>query len=540
MADRGKERRFKRLLGGARPEIAVCLLLVVLTVIVYGRVRYYEFINYDDILYVTENRQVQGGLTVSGIVWAFTTFHASNWHPLTWVSHMVDVELFGLHPGGAHVVNLLFHLADTVLLFLVFVRMTGALWKSAFVAALFAVHPLHVESVAWIAERKDVLSAFFWMLVLWFYVSYVRKPSTSGYLAVVGLFVLGLMSKPMLVTLPFVLLLLDFWPLGRMKAKGAAVPLVREKIPLFVLSAVSCGVTLFAQKKAVLSLEAISASVRMANAAVSYAAYIGKTIWPRDLAVFYPHPGMPGFWRVVIAVLVLAGVTLAAARWCRRRPYLIVGWLWYLGTLVPVIGFVQVGSQAMADRYTYVPLVGLFVMIAWGVGEAAERFRLKLPAALAAASVTVVLMACTLQQVGYWKDSTSLFDRALKVTLHTDVIHNQLAIALEKQGKYGEAERQYEESLRINPGYAEAHFNMGNLLAGRGRVEKAEKHYRQAVKSKPDYAEAWYNLGVALLCERKYGESVTCFREALRIRPEYEEARHNLIIAEKMGMPLKN
>ena len=402
-------------------ELVVGLCLAIATLTVFWEVRNHQFVNYDDNRYVTENRIVQAGLTREGALWAFTTTHASNWHPLTWLSHMLDCELFGANPRAHHLSNLILHLANSLLLFLVFKRMTGMLWQSAFVAALFAIHPLHVESVAWVSERKDVLSAFFWMLTLWAYLHYVVSPGFGRYLLVLLFFALGLMAKPMLVTLPFVLLLMDYWPLGRLRLDGSSpntsesanlsaqpwpkLGLVWEKLPLLAVSALSSLVTFLVQKSeaAVQSLAVFPLMVRVANALMSYMGYVGKTIWPRHLAVFYPHPGHVAVWKIAGAVLFLGGVSALVIRMARRHPYLATGWLWYLGTLVPVIGLVQVGAQSMADRYTYLPSIGLFIMIAWGGPHLMPRPPWRhVVIAFSTASVLLLLMVTAWLQVRHW------------------------------------------------------------------------------------------------------------------------------------------
>ena len=405
-------------------DILVCLFLVMATLAVYWQVQNYDFVNFDDNDYVYDNRHVQDGLTLKSIIWAFTNIHASNWHPVTWLSHMMDYQLYGMNPGRHHLTNLLFHIANTLLLFLVFRKMTDSLWQSGFVAALFALHPLHVESVAWVSERKDVLSTFFWMLTMWSYIWYVEHPAVKRYILVVLFFALGLMSKPMLVTLPFVLLLLDFYPLNRFQSqqpKGSAnaqqrsiaLRLILEKIPLFVLVAMSSAMTFYAQKhgKTVASLEVIPLKSRVANALVSYVSYIIKTIYPSKLAVLYPHPGILPWWQIAGACLLLVTISFLAIRVVKQSPYFVVGWLWYLGTLVPVIGLVQVGIQSMADRYTYVPLIGIFIIIVWGIPELVAQWRYrKICLATLATVVLTILMAMTWKKVGYWKSSITLFE----------------------------------------------------------------------------------------------------------------------------------
>ena len=560
-----------------RWALAVCSVLVLVTLAVFWQVKAHEFINYDDGLYITENTHVQAGLSIESLKWAFRTGHACNWHPVTWLSHMLDVQLLGLNPGRHHLVNVLFHIANALLLFLVLRRMTKALWPSAFVAALFALHPLHVESVAWVAERKDVLSTLFWLLTMGAYIFYVERPGYRRYLPVLGFFALGLMSKPMLVTLPFVLLLLDYWPLGRLrpnmqdrgtprnapspekpagkkrKAAGPSPqsivpvkehaappgqwsmirPLLLEKVPLFVFSILSSAVTILTQERAMQSLQKLPAAERIANALVSYGMYLEKTFWPRDLAVFYPRPDAYPLWQVLGAALLLLAATFLVIRYAKRFPYLCVGWLWYLGTLVPVIGLVQVGAQAMADRYSYVSLIGIFIMIAWGVPEWLKEWPWRNTVLVALSGVA--LSACvviTWEQLHFWQDSVTLFRHALKVTADNCVTHNNLGSALHGQGKTDDAITHFRAAIGINPEYAEAWANLGVAYRGSGRTAEAIEAFQRALRINPEYAEAWNGLGNA------YGESgqmanaiEALEQQALRINPEYVEAWNNLGLA---------
>jgi protein O-mannosyl-transferase len=525
--------------------LAVCAGLLVLTAIVFGATVRHGFVNYDDEQYVVENPQVARGLTVEGLRWAFTRSHASNWHPLTWLSHMADVALYGVtHPGGHHLTSVLLHAATAVILFLVLLKATGALWPSALVSALFAVHPLHVESVAWVAERKDVLSGLFFVLTLAAYVGYVRRPSISRYLLVAGFFTLGLLSKPMLVTLPFVLLLLDYWPLERFsnattsnaspggnKGRVAVVKrLVMEKLPLFAVAVASAVVTYAVQESARGSMSHLTAVSRVANALDSYAAYLWKFVYPVQLAVFYPHPGdaLP-FWRIVAACLVLGVISAAALAWRQQHPYLLVGWLWYLGMLVPVIGFVQVGSQAMADRYTYLTQIGLYIAVAWGavhvVGTSSLRHRM---CGVISCVVVVILSAGAWRQVSYWKDSETLWTHALAVTSRNHEAHNHLARALAERGEIDAAVTHYRQALEIRPDLVEAHNNLGNVLAARGDNAAAVAHYRTALNIKPDYVEARNNLGLALADEGQLDAAITEYRRALALDPDAAAAHYNL------------
>ena len=510
----------------------VYLVLIFVTLVVFHQVPSYDFINLDDNLYIYENSRVQAGLTLEGIVWAFTTFEAYNYHPLTWLSHMLDCQLFGLRPGLHHLTNLLFHLANTVLLFFVLRRMTGTLWRSGFVAALFALHPLHVESVAWVAERKDLLSAFFWFLSIWAYARYAERPGLNRYLPVLLFFSLGLLAKPMVVTLPFVLLLLDFWPLGRMQfhqagtnirpleQKVSAFRLVWEKIPLFALAAISIVVTFAAQQQggALKSLEAFPLTTRIANALISYVSYIGKMMWPQNLAVYYPHPATVPTWQAAGCGLLLICLSALFIWASRKRPYLAVGWLWYLGTLVPVIGLVQVGSQAMADRYTYLPLVGLFVALAWGVP-----------------SLLVSFTVCTWLQLRHWQNSLTIFQHTVNVTTDNYFAHNNLGVALAKGGRFDEAVDHYYVALRIKPDQAEVYNNLGNALEAQGNVDEAIRRYTEALRIEPDNAKAHNNLGNALATQGKVDEAISHYSEALRIEPDHAGAHYNLgnVLAER-------
>ena len=638
---------------------AVCAALAVLTLAAFHGVLSNGFVTYDDDVYVTANTHVQKGLSSESIAWAFTTADCANWHPLTWLSHMLDVQLFGLKAGRHHLTSLLLHVFNVLLLFLLLVRMTGALWRCAFVAALFAIHPLHVESVAWIAERKDVLSTFLWLLTLAAWLGYVGSkerrgrigssnagsgarsggsfsgdgleatrgrgtsrlnagiagsstptrrglPAAAWYALVLVLFALGLMAKPMLVTLPFTLLLLDWWPLGRWDGGAGRQPevsrgvglrrqedrstsggtdagrvrssggephalswLALEKAPLFAMSAVSCVVTFVVQRGggAVQTIGDLAFPDRLWNAVLAYASYLVKMIWPVSLAIFYPRAqaGAAG-WQVAASVLVLVGITMLAVRLARRAPYFAVGWFWYVGTLVPVIGLVQVGEQAMADRYTYVPLIGIFILVAWGLSEFAGR-GVPRPAARSATTVVAIvivllLAVVTWKQVGYWRDGIALLTHAIGVTrdnavAHTNLgvvleeeghadqavphmreavrltpgfarAHDNLGLALDKAGRDTEALGEYEEALRLIPGFADAHAHLGLLLARTGRYPEAVEHLREALERKPDSADAHFNLGMALAGADRIDAAIEQYNEALRLSPEMVEAHHGL------------
>jgi Tfp pilus assembly protein PilF len=498
-----------------RSIATTCGLLVILTLVGYAPVLKNGFTNYDDDTYVSENRHVQHGLDGETIRWAFTTTRAANWHPLTWLSHTLDWSLYGGNPLGHHLTSLVFHAANVVILFLLLGSMTGAWGPSAFAAALFAIHPLHVESVAWIAERKDVLSTLFWLLATWAYVRYARSPSVARMGAVTALMVFGLLAKPMLVTLPFTLLLLDYWPLHR-DDKGWR-RLVVEKWPLFLLTAASCGGTYLAQSAggAVASTGRFTLPARFANAVWSYAAYLIKTIWPTNLAAFYPHPGetIPGLG-IALAALALAGVTALAYRWRRSRPYLLVGWLWYLGTLVPVIGLVQVGKQGMADRYTYVPLIGVFIVVAWATSTMRRR---TVPAAIA---IVLALAALTRAQATVWRDSINLFEHALAVTGGNPTAFVNLGSAYEAAGRIAEATTQYDDALRLDPANRAANNRMAGLLARQGRLDEAVVRYLVVLARNPADAETLDNLGVAFAKQRRFTDAIARFNAALETHPE--------------------
>ncbi len=524
-----------------------CLLLAALSLFAFWPVLGNGFVELDDPDYVTDNARIQQGLTPSGLLWAWTTVHAANWHPLTWMSHMLDWELHGPDPLGHHLTSLLLHIASAVVLFLALERATGSPARSAVVAALFAVHPLHVESVAWVAERKDVLSTFFWMLATWAYVRFVEAPGTARYLLVVAAFAVGLTAKPMLVTLPFTLLLLDLWPLSRWKRRagndsGGPIPwsLLREKAPLFALSIASSAATILAQQSgsAVATLDAFPLATRLGNAALSYATYLWKALWPSDLSFFY-LPSELDPWQIGLSALVLAAVTVAALRARLRRPYLIVGWLWFVGTLVPVIGLVQVGSQAMANRYTYVPLVGLFLMAAWGVPDLVDALQKRRVSAtgpgsgprwlaLPVMALLLLLAIDTRAETRYWRDSASLYERALQVNPDNHMAHFGLGLMLSREGKVDEAIAQYRITLRLRPDDARTHTNLALLLTGLGKLEEAHGHALEAVRLYPGYADAHSNLGVVLAAQGRTEEAIQEYQEALAIEPDDPQIHNNL------------
>jgi tetratricopeptide (TPR) repeat protein len=509
----------------------VGLILTLATVLLYWQVGQHGFLNYDDDVYVTANPFVRAGLTRDSIAWAFSAIHEANWHPLAWISHMVDCQLFGLDPRGHHLTSLVLHTFNGLLLLLLLNRMTGMLWQSAMVAALFAIHPLHVESVAWVAERKDVLSAMFWLLALYVYAGYARHPSWRSYLATLLLFALGLMAKPMVVTLPFVLLLLDRWPLQRRAAGCSFVRLLSEKIPFFALSLGSAIITIIAQRSdgALVPAEALPLLPRLANALVAYVSYLGKMLWPERLGVLYLYSPAVPLWQAGGALLLLLAISVLVLRTLRSRPYLAVGWFWYLGTLVPVIGIVQVGHQAMADRYTYLPLIGPFIMLAWGIPELLSRvrWRSEILAPLAGGAL-LALALCTWQQLGYWRNSVTLFTRTLEVSPDNFVAEMNLGNALVEEGRFPEAVSHLTRAVALKPVSAEAHYNLGNALVRQGRNGAAVDAFTRALWINPDYALAHNNLGSAYERLGKPVDALHHYREALRIDPGDGIARQNL------------
>jgi Flp pilus assembly protein TadD len=514
----------------------ISLALIAASAFIYAPVRHHDFVAWDDPVYVSENLRVGAGLTWSGVRWALTTGYMANWHPLTWLSYMLDVQLFGAGAGAQLLTNLLLHALNALLLFGFLHAMTGALGRSGFVAALFAVHPLHVESVAWVSERKDVLSTLFGLLALWAYLEYTRRTKRTAYLIVVLFFALSLMAKPMLVTLPFVMLLLDYWPLGRLSPdsdRHAVMRLVREKLPLFLMVVACSIITVVTQLRAgaVSALATTPLDQRVANALAAYVGYIGKMLWPSGLAAFYPIVRLTS-GAAIWSAAVLGAVSYAVLRWSRKRPYLTVGWLWYLGTLLPVIGLVQVGSQAMADRYTYFPSIGLFVILAWGVRDLfAERphGRRLLPAA--AGILVLVCAVAARAQVAYWTNSLTLWTHALDVDPGNDVAQYLLGDALVRGGRVTEALPHYHEALRLKPDNAEAHDSLGFALASQGKLDDAIPEYTEALRLKPAFAEAHANLGQALADCGKIQDAIAQFEEALRINPELINARNDLGIA---------
>lgn len=558
--------------------VLICVILATATFGAYWQVLRSDFVNFDDPIYVTENEYVNTGFSWENVRWAFTAGKVSYWHPLTWFSHMLDCELYGLRPGLHHLTNLIIHIANGLLVFLVFKAMTGAVWRSAFVAAVFALHPVNVDSVAWIAERKNVLSTLLWLLIMWGYASYVRRGGAGRYLVTLLLFVLGLLAKPMLVTLPFVMLVLDYWPFGRLdfggeggkeKAGERAAVLLRlvwEKVPFFVLSGVSVYMSSMSARRLgiTVSTELVGMKLRIMQVFVSYVSYLSKVVWPRKLAVLYPYPAEVAVWRSSGAFLFLVFLTFFLVWVFRRKRYLAVGWLWYVGTLVPVIGLVQAGLwPATADRWLYVPAIGVFIVAAWGVGEFVGQIRLRRIAAGAAAGVCIcTLMVCTWIQLGYWRSGFTLFTRALEVTkdnyiahlnlgneylrdkdnneaiahykraieLHRDYVeaHYNLGIALGLERRYGEAIEAYRRVLRLKEQHGRTFFYLATALARTGHVDEAIIYYEKQLEIDAEDMEALSNFGLALVKKGRYEEAIEHYNKALELEPESAGVLTNL------------
>jgi Tfp pilus assembly protein PilF len=543
--------------------VLICFLLATATLLAFWKVNYNDFISLDDPLYVTENHHVTDSISLEGIRWVFTNIYANFWHPLTMISLMLDAQLYGLNPHGYHLTSLLFHIANTLLLFLVLNRMTEEPWKSAFAAALFALHPLHVESVAWVAERKDVLSAFFWMLTLLAYAFYVERPRLKTYLAALAFFVMGLMAKPMLVTLPFVMLLLDYWPLQRLRGAGADLHvavtangkkqkpvqesrlhagkdvrpaehkfegesirrLIVEKVPFFALIPLFSVLAYSAEGK---SVAHHSPSVWISNAFVSYVTYIVKMIWPTGLAVYYPHPGMWPFWQTAGSAFFLFAVTLTVILPAGRFPYLVTGWLWFAGALAPVIGIVQIGSFAMADRYTYLPLIGLFIMVAWGVPDLLKKGSIGRKMLLPAAAVILACLSLlTWIQVGYWRNSISLYGHALEVTPDNYFIYNNRAIVYAQSGDYKRAISDFNKAIEINQDSPDAFYNRGNAYARLGNSAEAITDFSRAIEVNSQDSRAYNNRGIAYHKLGRDRLAIDDYGKAIELEPESAEAYCN-------------
>jgi len=526
---------------GHRQRFAVGAILALLAALPYLVAGTGGFLELDDLKYVVENPMVREGLSWAGVRWSLAGFHAGNWHPITWISHMIDATLFGMNAAGHHLVSVLIHALGTALLFLVLARLTGNTGRSAFVAALFGMHPLHVESVAWVAQRKDVLSGLFFMLVLLAYERHVRRGGRWPYPAALACFALGLAAKPTVVTIPLVLLLLDFWPLGRIRRRSAdgarpGVPprVLLEKIPFLLLSCASAAITFLAQHAgaAVRNIDDLPLGARFANALVAYATYLGRALWPAKLALYYPHPltSIP-WWNIVLAGLLVAGISFAAVRAVRRRPYLSCGWLWFVGMLVPMIGIVQVGDQASADRYTYLPLIGLSIMTAWLLPDLlVGRPRRRTAPGVVGVALLAVFAVRSHEQLGLWRNGERLFRHTLAVTSGNWVIHNSLGFMLARQGRLEEAIAQYRASLDLRPDRVETLINLGSALARSGRPAQAADQLRLALRRNPASAMAHYDLGL-LLSQQKLvprEDVIGHYRESLRLDPGYARAHNNL------------
>jgi Flp pilus assembly protein TadD len=537
--------------------IFVYSALIVGTLLVFWQVRNFDFIIYDDGSYVYQNPHVFNGLSKDSISWAFTSSFIGYWQPLTWLSLMLDCQLFGPDPGLIHLVNVFLHLANTLLLFYVLKKMTGSLWASAFVAAAFAIHPMHVESVAWIAERKDVLSTFFLLLTLTAYTGYAKRPTAFRYLASLVLFAIGLMAKPMLVTLPLVLLLLDYWPLNRFMAhtpvpggpEAASAPpahkqsisrCLLEKIPFVVLSVAASVITFLTQEAGgiIYDTNTVPLADRVGNAFLSYVKYLGKLFWPENLAIAYPFDaGGLVFWQVVLSIVLLIVITFPVIRFGRNRKYLTVGWFWFIGTLVPVIGLIQFTGSSYADRFTYIPYIGLFIMIAWGVTDLLSKWRHR-QKVLGPAMLTViaVLGVLSYKQVGYWKNNFTLFSRAIEVTQNNVVAYDELGNAYLSSGRYQEAAETYKQVIKIKPDNAKAYNNLGIVYFSVGGYQDAIEAYQQAIKVKPDYSGAYNNLGAAYFAIGSYQDALESCRQAINVQPDFTGAHYNLgKIYDKLG-----
>jgi tetratricopeptide (TPR) repeat protein len=533
--------------------ILICCFLAISTAAVYWQVLSSDFVNFDDQIYVTENSHVQKGLTAENLVWAFASYDVAYWHPLTWLSHMLDCELFGLKAGGHHLTSLILHIANSLLVFWVLRRATGAMWRSALVAALFALHPFNVDSAAWIAERKNVLSTFFWLLTMWAYTSYAYRGGAGRYLLTLLLYALGLLAKPMLATLPFVMLLLDYWPLKRFQSapEGTtdglaqseaadrpfwrAAGLLAEKIPLFALSALSVSSFCWAVERpgTAVSTEMVPVKLRIANALVSYVNYGAKMIWPRGLAVYYPYPSHVPLWEVVTALLLIGCVSALVLLALRGKPYLAVGWFWYLGTLVPVIGLYQAGLwPAIADRWAYVPLIGLFIMIGWGGGDLAKRLRLpKLAVALIVCAWLSALTTATWFQVGHWRNGATLFEHALDVTSGNYIAHYNLGNIRLREDRTAEAIEHYKKAVAFHPKYVDAHYNLGIALSAAEQYAEAVKEYRTVLQLRQSHKKVLSRLADALARSGHLDEAITYYNKSLQKQPGDAEALNNLALA---------
>ena len=502
-----------------RRTVSIALALAIITAIVFSGVFKNDFINFDDNVYVTSNTHIQQGLSWEGVKWAFTTIYGSNWHPLTWISHMLDIQFFGLNPAGHHLTNLIFHILATLLLFGFLRYATGKVWVSSLVAALFALHPVHVESVAWVAERKDVLSAIFWFLTLWAYVYYTRSPNKRKYALVLILFAFGLLAKPMLVSLPFILLLLDYWPLERMTLNRQAVGLLLlEKIPLLIMAVASSIITVIAQQEAISGFNRIDFKIRLSNAILSYCIYLWQAFWPTGLAIFYPYAN-PHSINVLGCSFLLVVVTVAVLWKGRQSKFLITDWFWFIIALIPVIGIVQVGGQAHADRYTYLPFIGIFIIFIWGFNEISEKIliRNKMVMKIVIAILFLVLSVKTWVQVGNWKNSLTLFYHAIDVTKGNDLAYMNLGLTTESMGRPLEAIDYYQKAIDIDPNYGDAHYNLATTLMHLGRTDEAIAHFKKALDIDPNKIITLDNLAAAYFQKNQVSNAIPLVQKALAL-----------------------
>ncbi len=531
--------------------VLVILFLIALPLAVYLQILNHEFVTYDDDVYITHNPHIRSGLNIESIKWAFTATRSKHWHPLTWLSHMLDYQLFGVNPAGHHFINLLLHLINVLLLYVILNRSTQNIWQSAFVAAVFALHPLHVETVAWVSDRKDLLSTLFWMLAMTAYISYSKRPRIRMYLLMLSAFLLGLMAKPIILTLPLVLLAMDYWPLCRFRfwhrrtnhpsqntpaiahnyVVSTTFRLFMEKLPLLLLTTVSGIVTLATIQDGMTPAlsKVLPHGKDISNALVAYVIYLGKAFWPTNLAVNYSSLGDPPLWEAAGAVFFLLTLSFLALWTAQQRPYLIFGWFWYLITLVPVIGIIRVGPHTIADRFAYLPMIGLYVMVAWGAPEIISKWRHRNSMlALGAGGILLSLLGCSWVQAGYWKDSITLYRHAIAVTENNYLAHNNLGNALARQGKYSTAISHYKKALEINPNFDKIHNNLGIVFAWQGKTNKAIRHFKIALKINPENAKAHNNLGKILARQGKTRRAIVHFKAALRIDPDYTTAQQNL------------
>ncbi|WP_420267038.1 tetratricopeptide repeat protein [Candidatus Magnetominusculus dajiuhuensis] len=525
--------RLLKIIKGIDPADAVVLMLSAAALIVFLPVKDFGFVSFDDAIHITNNPYVLSGLTVQGIKWAFTTTLDGNWIPLMWLSHMVDVALYGARPGGHHISNLILHTINTILLFLLLKEMTGDVWRGAFIAALFALHPAHVEAVAWVSQRKELLSALFGFAAMFAYVKYTERPSLKRYMYVICLFIPGLMSKPMLVTLPFVLLLLDNWPLGRLRQTGVA-KLIIEKIPMFAISGVFSVITYFAQKnyKAVISLTELPLPLRVANVLVSYVKYLKNALMPTELSVFYPRMELVEAWQWIGALIILSALSVCVVMTVKRSPYYFTGWFWFLGALVPVIGIVQVGAQGMADRYTYIPFIGLFIAAAYALpSKMAERPSLRILSLAAVMAIILSSVTLSVKQVGYWQNSTVLLKHAAGTIKTSALLYYNLGTVLAEEGKYEQSLDAFDRSIEIEPTRADVFINKGAVYMRIHQFDKAAESYSKAIAIRPDIPEAYNGLGEAMMNSGKRQTAVALFQKALSINPKYARAQSNLAMA---------